>query len=289
MTAVHRWARRRQGTDRAPVRFDRRRIYILPTRFGVLYGLAVFTMLLGSMNYNNGFALALTFLLAGVGLVAMHHTHRNLNGVVVTGVQVGEAFAGGRVVLTVGCENPSATARHDLRFASGDHEAELRAFEAGAMARVAVELAAGRRGILRPERLRVSTTYPLGLFRAWSWLHLPIEAVVYPRLSGNQVPPPSAIAERGSLEPLRRGEEDFRGFRSYHPGDSPRHIAWKALARGAPVLVKDYAGANRTPLVFTLEQVQARDLEARLSQLASWIVNADRHSNPFGLALPAVE
>src|SRR5688500_9408558 len=90
----HRWARRRQGIDTPPVAFGRRRVYILPTRFGVIYAAIVFTMLLGSMNYNNSLGFALTFLLTGLGLVAMHHCHRNLAGLVVSGVHGGETFAG---------------------------------------------------------------------------------------------------------------------------------------------------------------------------------------------------
>ena len=91
---ARRWARRRQGADALPFTLDRRRIYILPTPFGFLYALTVFTMLVGSMNYNNSLGLALTFLLTGVGLVAMHHCHRNLQGIVISGVQASEVFAG---------------------------------------------------------------------------------------------------------------------------------------------------------------------------------------------------
>jgi uncharacterized protein (DUF58 family) len=141
---------------------------------------------------------------------------------------------------------------------------------------------------LRPERLLVSTRFPFGLFRAWSWFHLPLEAVVYPRAQGEQRPPPSRGPEHVGLEAQKRGEDDFRGFRSYHPGDSPRHIAWKALARGAPLLVKEHAGASGAPLLFELDQVQARDLERRLSQIARWIVDAEHQARAFGLNLPGL-
>jgi uncharacterized protein (DUF58 family) len=283
---VQRWARRRQGPDHAPLALDRRRIYILPTKFGVAYGITTFVMLLGSMNYNNSLGFALTFLLVGLGLVAMHHCHRNLAGLVIANVQAGEAFAGGSLKLALGCENPSAVARCGLRFECLDAVADLARVAPAALALATLELRAETRGVLRIERISVSTGFPLGLFRAWSWIHPGIEAVIYPQATGNQSPPPSLETDRGTLGLMHRGDEDFRGFRSYHPGDSPRHIAWKALARGAPLLVKDHAGATRAPLIFDLDQVQARDLESRLSQLCRWIVTADVQLNPFGLALP---
>ena len=40
----------------------------------------VFAMLLGSLNYGASLAFALTFLLAGLALVVMHHCHNNLLG-----------------------------------------------------------------------------------------------------------------------------------------------------------------------------------------------------------------
>src|SRR5262249_47476384 len=95
-------------------------------------------------------------------------------------------------------------------------------------------------------------------------------------------------AEYASRQSLRDGTEDFRGFRDYVQGDSPRHIHWKALARGAPLLVKEYAAASQTPVVFDLDDVRARDTENRLSQLCRWIVEADRNGAVYGLGLPGV-
>jgi uncharacterized protein (DUF58 family) len=140
--------------------------------------------------------------------------------------------------------------------------------------------------VVRPSRVAVSTRFPFGLFRAWSWLHLPLEAIVYPRSAGDQSPPGTRGPDHAGLDLKQRGDEDFRGFRSYHPGDSPRHIAWKALARGSPLLVKDHAGASGTPIVFELDQVADRDLESRLSQIVRWILDAEQRARAFGLKLP---
>ena len=68
------------GPDAGELRLDSRRIYILPTRAGLLFGLALFTMLLAAINYGLALGFALTFLLASVGLVSMLHTWRNLAG-----------------------------------------------------------------------------------------------------------------------------------------------------------------------------------------------------------------
>ena len=54
-----------------PVRFDRRRVYVLPTRFGMFYAALLMAMLLGALNYNNNPALLLGLLLGGAGLASL--------------------------------------------------------------------------------------------------------------------------------------------------------------------------------------------------------------------------
>ena len=67
------WARRRQGADAQRAELNPRRIYILPTRAGLVYGSIVIALLLSSMNFSNNMGFALTFLLAAVGIISMHH------------------------------------------------------------------------------------------------------------------------------------------------------------------------------------------------------------------------
>ncbi|HEY0633740.1 MAG TPA: DUF58 domain-containing protein, partial [Gammaproteobacteria bacterium] len=76
------WRRlvQRHAPASGPLRLDRRRVYILPTRAGLLFGLVLLAMLFGAINYNNSLAYALTFLLTSVAMVSIFHTFRNLHG-----------------------------------------------------------------------------------------------------------------------------------------------------------------------------------------------------------------
>src|SRR3546814_18705107 len=51
---------------------------LLPTRFGLVYMLMLIGMLVGSINYTLSLGFVVTFLLAGMGTMAMLHTWRNL-------------------------------------------------------------------------------------------------------------------------------------------------------------------------------------------------------------------
>lgn len=282
------WARRRQGSDRLPLAIHRQRVYILPTRLGVIYALALLTMLLASMNYNNSLGFALTFLLASLGLVSMFHCHRNLTGIVVTGITSEEAFAGSPLRLRLGCENPAAAPRLELILEVDNQVTVLTRAPASDRFLIEVDVPTQQRGLLQVERCVLSTHFPLGLFRAWSWLHVPLRALVYAKPAGDQPAPQAQASDRGRLDSRQRGDEDFRGFKAYVPGDSPRHIAWKAVARGGPMLVKDLASSAHVPQLFALDDVRTGDLEARLSQLTQWIVDAERYSQSYGLRLPSL-
>src|SRR4030088_3004323 len=78
---IAQWIRKREGPDSLPLTLSRRRLYILPTRAGVGFGLLLVLMLVAGLNYANSIALFLTFLLTGFVLVSMHQCHRNLLGV----------------------------------------------------------------------------------------------------------------------------------------------------------------------------------------------------------------
>src|SRR5215472_14276350 len=105
------WVRRRQGADALPVALARPRLYILPTRAGLAFGLLWIMMLLAALNYGNSLALFFTFLLGGFALVAMNDCHRNLLGVTLASVSTPAVFARSAGALALALENAAARAR----------------------------------------------------------------------------------------------------------------------------------------------------------------------------------
>ena len=77
-------------------------------------------------------------------------------------------------------------------------------------------------------------------------------------------------------------------LRNYQPGDSPRSIAWKAWARGAPLMVAQYQGTGGSEHLLSFAGLESLDLEARLSQLCSWVHDCARLDAACALQLPGV-
>lgn len=283
------WIRRRQGEDRLPVTLARRRLYILPTRAGLGFALLLFAMLLAGLNYANNLALFLTFLLASLALASMHLCHGNLLGARVVAARIEPTFAGGAGRLEVIVEAPGG-ARHAWSLAVHEHDLRLRGepFEIPAGTSVAACLAVPGelRGVFVVERFRICTQWPFGLFEAWTWLHLPLERIVYPAARGALPLLANAGRREGEREMAASGDDEWRGLRAYREGDSPRHIAWKAYARGAPLLVGEHAASGSGRHEFDFGRLAPLDTEARLRQLCRWIVDADERGEPWALHLP---
>ncbi len=118
--------------------------------------------------------------------------------------------------------------------------------ESGARVVLDLEMPAPQRGLLTLDSFEITTRHPFGLFRAWAYLNMNIRCVVYPKPSPRGLPPPPLETDTGGAQDTVRGDEDFAGLRAFHPGDSPRRIAWKAYAREQGLQVKVFAGTAVT-------------------------------------------
>ena len=271
-----------------PVEISRRRVYILPTRYGYGFGLLLFVMLMGAMNYSNSMAFALTFLLVGMGLVAMHHTHGNLVNTQVRAGRVAPVFAGDEARFPLHLENPAAGDRYALAAGWTDSapmgSADLPPGEARTLI---LNLSAEKRGWLPAPRFSVLTEFPVGLFHAWTWIELDFACLVYPKPAPPGQRPPAAAGGDGVRSGFRPGPEEFAGLRSYQRGDAMRSIHWKSLPKQRTPQVKQFAETLEKELWLDWDALPLSwDVERRLSQLARWVLDAEAGGGPYGLRLP---
>ena len=286
---ARRWARKRQGTDPVSAVLTGRRTYILPTGVGLVYALMAFAMLLGSMNYNNNLSFVLTFFLIALGFVAMHACQRNLVGLEVNFAGVEPVFAGQPAHFRFAITNTARNPRSLIRLYAEDAVSEIEDLEPGETRMFILPVATDKRGRVALERFGLRSTFPFELFRSWAWLHMNIHGIAYPAPAKNAPSPPASLLALGHRQHDERGEEDFAGLRRFVTGDSPRNVAWKAYARNGQLLSKRFAGADTSSQWFDFDEADATDLEARLSILTRWIVNADRAGEDYGLRIPGFE
>ena len=277
--------------ERGAITLGHRRVYILPTRLGWMFGATLGLLLVGSINYALQLGFALTFLLAGMGLAGMVHTVRNLARLTIDAGRAEPVFAGEAAQFRLTLDNraphdrPAVLVRHAASRAQGVLDLPA------ASAREAVlAVPAPHRGWLPLGRVVLETRYPLGLFRAWSHVEPDVRCLVYPRPERVPLPAPAAADEAGAQRAHATGSDDFAGLRGYQLQDSPRHVAWKAVARSEDMLTKQFSGASGAELWLDEGRLPAAlDTEARLSRLAGWVLAAEQSGARYGLRLPGVE
>lgn len=298
--SLRRWFFARQRPESGVVVLDRRRIYIVPSATGWLFGLVLTVMYVGAVNYNLGLGHALVFLLAGLGLVGMLHAYRNLVGLEISAGRAPPVFAGQPARFEIRLRDRENRPRPAIGLQvfsgvaalSGDsrNERSVDVPAGGGDATLELLQPAERRGWLALDRLRVGTCYPLGLFQAWSYPWPERRCLIYPAPEFTPLPPPRASERSSGTTPLASDEhDDFAGFRAHHPGDSPRHVAWKRHARDAtdgPLLVKEFTGSGRATHWFDFDAAPPADTERKLSILCGWVLQAREADEEFGLILP---
>jgi uncharacterized protein (DUF58 family) len=283
--SVSDWIFRATIPEAPPVTLVQRRIFILPSKQGYLFGGVLLLLLIGSINYNLALGYALTFLLMSMGGVAMLHTWRNLAHLRLRPGRCDPVFAGDIAQFNVSVETPSLT-RFAIAMRRSGEEPVYVDVTPSETAGVSILVATRRRGLLRSGRLEVFTRYPVGLFHAWAYVDFGLTVIVYPRpdVFAGAAPMQSLnVSEEGIPVP---GEEEFNMLRAYRPGDAPRQIAWKALARERGLLTKEFSAMASSELWIDWEEARAGDLEARLSVLAHWVLQAESFGQSYGLRIP---
>jgi uncharacterized protein (DUF58 family) len=272
--------------ERGAIELTQRRVYVLPTGYGFTFAFALALMLVGSINYTLGLGYVLTFSLAGMGLVSLLHTYRNLAHLVVRAGRVESVFAGGTARFELLVENPGGHGRFAIQVSCDPALAEVdvapRTVES-----VSLAVPAAQRGRLPLGRVTLESRYPLGLFRCWSYVRPDAVAIVYPQPDDARLPPPRLRAARGETASAEAGTDDYTGLRQYQRGDSPRHVAWKAVEREGTLVTKQFSGRGAVELTLDWDDLPAElGVEARLSRLARWVLEAHAAGVAYALRIP---
>lgn len=296
-----RW--RRWVDERSPrrdtIRFTQRNVYILPSRGGLGYAVVVLVLLLAAINEQLNLAYALAFLLGGVGLSAMWLTHGNLRGLSLSLGSLGSVHAGQAVVMPVVLDASGLSrGRYGVVLKLPNTQTPVDTVgeaAAGHQQTLMLPVPAPSRGWLALPRLRVQTTYPLGLFTAWGYWRAERRVLVWPALDPAAPPLPDLPADGGGPPGLSATAVELPdGLRPWRRGDTVRSVAWKKsatrLASGLEPVSREAAGRPRQERWIEWAHTEGLDTETRLSRLATWVVMAERQAlqdgQPYGLRLP---
>jgi uncharacterized protein (DUF58 family) len=270
-------------------------------KFSLAYPTAGFAALLfvlaamwyGASSQNSAAIYLLLFLLASVFLVSIPHTLINLGGVTMRVESAKPTFAGDEVCLPVEITNSSHATRYGIEVClldAGKARERLDCIPRESAGRLMLRFFARHRGEHKIEKLNLTSCYPLGFVRASRIFVSNQTYLVYPKPAGNPQLPTNRIrfADGWIQQGIGHGG-DFAGVRAYVRGESQRHIDWKAVARGQPLMTKQFAAETSGAVYLDFFELHLADMEEKLSQLTLWVIEAERTRQPYGLRLPGNE
>jgi protein-glutamine gamma-glutamyltransferase len=284
------WRSRWQRFRRSPVRvrFNFHTLSLLGISAAMGYAGAV---------QNNGAAYLLCFLTGTMAAMSWLRAWENLRSLEVVAGRLEAEKAGvqGRLALEIHATGAQAAWGVEVLTAGSGRWSFIEQIESGEKARVSVMLPVAEVGVEQVIRVRLRSAYPLGLFSAERDVVIEQTRKIHPQAEGSLPLPAADPAQAGAKfestqnggRPGREGD-DFAGMREWQAGDSLRHVDWRAVARGRPLLVKQWASGSGAAVTLDWSKL---DLEAsaRAGQIARWIEECEATATPYALRLPDTE
>lgn len=264
-----------------------RKIYIIPTRWGVLYGLMLLALLVGSINYSVSLGFFVTFLLTSLGNMAMLHTWRNLVHLDVRLLNAKPAFVGDTALVLTHITETKNRARFNIVARFVGNSVCVEDITQKASQTFLLPISAQKRGYMTCPRITLFTEFPLSLFHAWAYVDSAFQVLVYPKAVNYALNPlQSADSSDVGGNTTIKGDDEFNGHKTYVIGDAFTRVDWKASSRGVGLLTKQFSGHGKSTLWLDWDATIGLETEARISQLSYWVLEAYKAQQAFGLRLP---
>lgn len=260
-----------------------RRVYALPTRHGIMVGLAVFGVFAISVRIQHNMLLLLSVVLFVIFLISVIWAALNVHGLKAElheekvllakePAQISFALAGRHYCYDLRMKLPEAAKK------STAHPVQL-------YQRHNLPFTPAHRGTHIAPPYMVETHFPFGLVRVWQWLSLPAVCVApspdFKRaallLSGNQ--------RLADFENDERGEYNADSLETWQEGIPLSRISWKQYAAKDRLLYKTGAASGNDIVRLYFSDVALPDFEAVLRVLCAGVLLASEAGHPFELAL----
>jgi len=138
-----------------------------------------------------------------------------------------------------------------------------------------------QRGLYEFGAMKIYSTYPLGLVRAWTYLYPKHKVWIAPKAYDWQ--------KEHKNQPTNANDslDEFKELRAFQQGDSYQNVAWKQVARGQGFFIKMFeAQANHQHLEIDYQKIPAQSHEEKLSFMMGLIEQCEQLGDDYALILP---
>ncbi|SFC04825.1 DUF58 domain-containing protein [Pseudoalteromonas denitrificans] len=258
-------------------------IYVLPSKFGLIFLCFTFLIFLLGSNYQNNLILLTAYLLISIFTIGILQSYFNLINTQISFIGVEDGIEKTGYLLTFSVMNQNKT--YSFVAESGNNITLVDTISSDKKL-VELQIEGLKRGKHSIDRIKMVSRYPYGLMTVWSYAIFPKHVYIYPTplpiLSHNM----TFFGEgEEQLKDFKHGNDEFFAMREHEIGESLSRVSWKHYAKTGELLVKEFSEYNSGDYIFNLEDIPG-DFETKLSHL-SYLVNQAFHDElHYGLVLP---
>lgn len=285
---VQRWLQGRLPPLQQVV-LNQKRIFIFLSAEGALYSVLLLIVFIAGINYANNLVLGFCFFLGSILVVTIHHTYAHLSGLKIESIDALDSEVGASAQYRVKIAPTGRRPHRQIRLEWADQTQQIDTLAEAQV--LTFGLPTPQRGRFMPPRLKISTIYPLGILRAWSYLYFELPVWVSPQPIACELVEQGAHAATDDEQSLERmtGQDEFEGLNTFVAGESMARISWAHLARGQGLLSKHFSDPRGQQQLLDYQRMPLVSHELRLSYLAYWVKQFSAQQVAFGLRLPQAE
>lgn len=279
------WIDKRASLQKGDITLNTRSIYIIPTRFGFLFGLVLIAMLIGSINYEMNLGFLLTFLFGATVFTCMFQTYQNFNQINLAAPNTSPAFLGEDIHISTISQSQYTSNNITIQVNNTKTPFNLKQRN-----ECKLKMLSTQRGVHRIKRIKLFSVYPMGLFHIWSWVKTDIQYTVYPK---PQALPKNSLDDThvnisGDQSSSQKGDDELYAYKAYQTGDPINRIAWKKSAQTGKLHSQEMSKNISSNYYIDWHHFENNSQEERLSHMCHLVLQSHNKNESYGLVLPDI-
>lgn len=245
---------------------------------GFLYLVLILITFIAGINYGNNLILGFCFLLSAILCISFYLTFKQLHDLKIEIVMPEVGQVNQPSIIKLMLKQHDKTVRY-LRIQFSQQEQMI--YVNQVQQTVELPVLPQQRGLYEFGVIKVYSTYPLGLVRAWTYLYPKQKIWIAPKAHDWQK------EHKNQPTSVHDNLDEFKELRAFRQGDSYQNVAWKQVARGQGFFIKMFeAQANHQHLEIDYQQIPALGHEEKLSFMMGLVEQCEQLGDDYALILP---
>lgn len=259
--------------------------YILPTRYGLIFLPIILIEFIVSITFGHPFAYFITFSSISMIILSAFYTNGALDDVSIGFIENDLVESNKRSKIQFNLNLKENFIKKEIVVESSESSLKDKQTISFGKSFISTRVEYPKRGIYQIDRIKLSTTFPFGLFYSWKYVDINKSMFVYPKISSSSEVHLTKYmdeTEYNSLNKVGTNKDEFFEHKKAQDGDSWKQIDWKAYSRGMGLLTKTYTENQSLGYFFSID---LNTNEKELEQITNSLFHCYKRSIQTSLSI----